>query len=30
MGNDLVQVLRDGAIATAVLNRPEKLNALTK
>jgi len=30
MGNDLVQVLRDGAIATVVLNRPEKLNALTK
>ena len=25
-----VQVLRDGAIATVVLNRPEKLNALTK
>ena len=30
MGNDLVQVLRDGVIATVVLNRPEKLNALTK
>jgi enoyl-CoA hydratase len=27
---DLVQTLRDGAIATVVLNRPEKLNALTK
>jgi len=25
-----VEVLRDGAIATVVLNRPEKLNALTK
>jgi enoyl-CoA hydratase len=30
MGNDLIKVLRDGAIATVVLNRPEKLNALTK
>jgi enoyl-CoA hydratase len=30
MGNDLVQVLRDGAIATVMLNRPDKLNALTQ
>jgi enoyl-CoA hydratase len=30
MATELVQVLRDGAIATVVLNRPEKLNALTK
>ncbi len=28
--NDLVHVERDGAIATVVLNRPEKLNALTR
>ena len=28
--SELVEVLRDGAIATVVLNRPEKLNALTK
>ncbi|MDB5761373.1 MAG: enoyl-CoA hydratase [Herminiimonas sp.] len=28
--SDLIQVERDGAIATVVLNRPEKLNALTK
>ena len=27
---DVIQTLRDGAIATIVLNRPEKLNALTK
>jgi enoyl-CoA hydratase len=27
---ELVDVTRDGAIATVVLNRPEKLNALTK
>ena len=27
---DLIKVERDGAIATVVLNRPEKLNALTK
>ena len=26
----LIEVVRDGAIATVVLNRPEKLNALTK
>jgi enoyl-CoA hydratase/carnithine racemase len=30
MTTELVQVLRDGAIATVVLNRPDKLNALTK
>jgi enoyl-CoA hydratase len=30
MTTKLVQVLRDGAIATVVLNRPDKLNALTK
>jgi len=29
-GGDLILVLREGAIATVVLNRPEKLNALTK
>lgn len=28
--NDAIVVLRDGAIATVVLNRPEKLNALTR
>ena len=28
--SDLIAVTRDGAIATVVLNRPEKLNALTK
>src|SRR6202040_1308091 len=28
--SDRVAVPRDGAIATVVLNRPEKLNALTK
>lgn len=28
--SDLILVERDGAIATVVLNRPEKLNALTK
>ncbi len=28
--NELIAVERDGAIATVVLNRPEKLNALTK
>ncbi|HEX9301753.1 MAG TPA: enoyl-CoA hydratase-related protein [Casimicrobiaceae bacterium] len=27
---DLVRIERDGAIATVILNRPEKLNALTK
>jgi enoyl-CoA hydratase/carnithine racemase len=27
---ELIETLRDGAIATVVLNRPEKLNALTK
>jgi enoyl-CoA hydratase/carnithine racemase len=30
MAPELVQVLRHGAVATVVLNRPEKLNALTK
>jgi len=30
MASELVRVSRDGAIATVVLNRPEKLNALTK
>ena len=30
MTTELVQVLRDGAIAAVVLNRPDKLNALTK
>jgi len=29
-GDDRVRVERDGAIATIVLNRPEKLNALTR
>ena len=28
--SDLIQVARDGAIATVVINRPEKLNALTR
>ena len=28
--SELIQVERDGAIATVVLNRPEKLNALTR
>ena len=28
--NDLIAVARAGSIATVVLNRPEKLNALTK
>jgi len=27
---ELIEVLRNGVIATVVLNRPEKLNALTK
>jgi enoyl-CoA hydratase/carnithine racemase len=30
MMSDLIALTRDGAIATVVLNRPEKLNALTK
>src|SRR6266568_4455 len=30
MASELVRVSRDGPIATVVLNRPEKLNALTK
>ena len=30
MASELVRISRDGAIATVVLNRPEKLNALTK
>ena len=30
MMSDLIAVTRDGPIATVVLNRPEKLNALTK
>ena len=30
MASELVLVSRDGAIATVVLNRPAKLNALTK
>ncbi len=30
MSQELILVERDGAIATVVLNRPEKLNALTK
>jgi enoyl-CoA hydratase len=28
--DELILVQRDGAIATIVLNRPQKLNALTK
>ena len=27
---ELIQVMRDGPIATVILNRPEKLNALTR
>ena len=27
---DFIKIERDGAIATVVLNRPEKLNAMTK
>src|SRR6266700_188361 len=30
MASELVRVTRDGAIATVTLNRPEKLNAMTK
>jgi enoyl-CoA hydratase/carnithine racemase len=30
MASELIQARRDGAIATVVLNRPDKLNALTK
>jgi len=30
MASELIQAKRDGAIATVVLNRPDKLNALTK
>jgi len=30
MASDLITVTRDGGIATVVLNRPEKLNALTR
>jgi enoyl-CoA hydratase/carnithine racemase len=30
MTSDLIAVTRDGPIATVILNRPEKLNALTK
>ena len=30
MKNDLIAVTRDGFIATVVLNRPHKLNALTR
>src|ERR1700755_238564 len=30
MADDLIQTVREGALATVTLNRPEKLNALTK
>src|SRR5438552_7761460 len=30
MTSDLIQVTRDGVIVTVMLNRPEKLNALTR